>query len=237
MWCSTCQRDVLSAIPPGGSALVRCEQCGTTLGYEPSRIGTPGEVIAGEQRLAPPPLPDDDWQLEADLRWAHRLVDRLRGHSDREATRIDLPSGIAHGHLALPRIEPAQARIGRSQPRPDAAAWLLLSLGLATFACGAVLLGWSHAAGRQDLWPIGMPLTLAGLAALIVGLVLLQLEGLWHTSKQTEQSLSAIDAELTRVRQATAVLSTAHSTPPPPLLLADLKGQFDLLAQQFSRGP
>jgi hypothetical protein len=126
------------------------------------------------------------------------------------------------------------------------AAWLLLSLGLATFACGSVLLGWSFATDREDLWPLGMPLALAGQAALIVGLVL-QLDGLWRTSRKTEETLSVLDGELSKVRQATTLLSSSHSGPSqsfylhmaegasPQLLLSDLKGQLDLLAQQIRK--
>ena len=56
-------------------------------------------------------------------------------------------------------------------------AWAILSLGLAVFACGAVLLGWSLIGERDDLWPIGMPLAILGQAGSILGLIL-QLDGL-----------------------------------------------------------
>jgi len=126
------------------------------------------------------------------------------------------------------------------------AAWLILSLGLATFACGAVLLGWSLIAGRDDLWPVGLPITLIGQAGLILGIVL-QFDSLWHTSRKTAQVLSKLDEELASVRQATTLLSTSQSSAAqsfylhlaegasPSLLLADLKGQLDLLAQQMAK--
>jgi hypothetical protein len=124
-------------------------------------------------------------------------------------------------------------------------AWTVLSLGLAVFACGGVLLGWSLVEQREDLWPIGMPLALLGQAGLIVGLVL-QLDGLWHTSRRTAAALSELDGELASVRQATTLLSTSRSSgaqsfyvhlaegASPQLLLADLKGQLDILAQQMA---
>ena len=113
------------------------------------------------------------------------------------------------------------------------------------FACGAVLLGWSLVAQRDDLWPIGMPLALIGQAGLILGLVL-QLDGLWRTSRSTNAALSQLDGELASVRQATTLLSTSHASggqafyvhlaegANPQLLLADVKGQLDLLTQQMA---
>src|SRR5205814_4004143 len=63
------------------------------------------------------------------------------------------------------------------QPRSNTAAWTIVSLSLAVFACGAVLLAWSLLGQREDLWPVGLPLALIGQAGLIVGLVL-QIDGL-----------------------------------------------------------
>jgi hypothetical protein len=133
-----------------------------------------------------------------------------------------------------------------AQPRGHTVSWLILSLGLAVIACGGVLLGWSVIGQRDDLWPVGMPLALIGQAALIVGLVL-QLDGLSHNSRKTSEALSELDDELKNVRQATTLLSTSHTGgaqsfyfhlaegASPQLLLADLKGQMDLLAQHMSR--
>jgi hypothetical protein len=108
-----------------------------------------------------------------------------------------------------------------------------------------VLLVWSLVAGRDDLWPVGMPLALIGQAGLILGLIL-QLDGLWTNSRKTASALGHLDDELSRVRQATTLLSTSRTSPAqsfyvhlaegaaPQMLLADLKGQLDLLAQQIS---
>jgi hypothetical protein len=43
-----------------------------------------------------------------------------------------------------------------------------------------------------------------------VGLVL-QIDGLWHSNRQTADTLSELDDELTRVRQATRDLTKSHS--------------------------
>jgi hypothetical protein len=196
-------------------------------------------------------LDDDQWELDAELRSVQRLVERLRVEPQPSGGRLDMRAeGASSPHWpAAVSTKGAESRpsgaAAESTPRSSLAAWMLLSLGLATFACGAVLLGWSFIADRDDLWPIGLPLALAGQAGLIVGLVL-QLEGLWSTSRRTEKTLTALDDELGRVRTATTLLSSAKSTSAqsfylhlaegaqPQLLLADLKGQLDLLAQQMA---
>ena len=83
-------------------------------------------------------------------------------------------------------------------------------------------------------------------AGLILGLIL-QLDSLWHSSRKTAEVLSELDGELKTVRQATTLLSATHSSggqsfylhlaegASPHLLLADLKGQMDLLAQQMAK--
>ena len=231
MWCDSCQRASSKAETADAT---RCARCGKKLAGQAAR----SQEIT-RSAITQLTLPEDDWKLEADIRSVHRLVDNLRG-----TKRIDPPAGLAEPHHAPSQAERTSER--SAAPKTNLAAWSILSCGLATFACGAVLLGWAYAAGREDLWPIGMPLTLFGQAGLILGLVL-QLDGLWQSSRQTDQTLATLDAELSRVRQATTLLSTSHSGPAqsfyahmaegatPQLLLADLKGQLDLLAQQMGK--
>jgi len=229
MWCDSCQRASSTA---QSADTTHCARCGKLL----------SQAVTRAKNVTRLTLPEDDWKLEADIRSVHRLVDNLRGKK-----RIDPPSSPAEPHRDRAPVLRAERTSERAAvPKSNLAAWAILSVGLATFACGAVLLGWAYAAGREDLWPIGMPLTLIGQAGLILGLVL-QLDGLWQSSHQTQQTLVTLDDELTRVRQATTLLSTSHSGPAqsfyahmaegatPQLLLADLKGQLDLLAQQMGK--
>jgi hypothetical protein len=114
------------------------------------------------------------------------------------------------------------------------------------FVCGGVLVIWSFAADRADLWSLGLPLTLAGQVGLVLGL-LLQLDGLSQSSRRTEETLTELDSQLGQLRGVTAMVSSTHSGPAhsfyahltegasPQILLADLKGQLDLLAQQMAR--
>src|SRR5207253_2863400 len=121
-------------------------------------------------------LVEEDWALEADLRGVERLMKSLKSRMPLEGpiARLDkaphLPGDsrgaiTQHGPLTsapINRNDSAPPREDRIQPRSHTAAWCILSLGLAVFACGAVLLAWSLIARREDLWPVGMPLALIG---------------------------------------------------------------------------
>ncbi len=130
-------------------------------------------------------------------------------------------------------------------PRGNLFAWPALMLGMMAFTCGGVLLGWSFATGRGDLWTYGMPAVLAGQGLLVLGLVL-QLEGLWQSNRDTRETLVGLDRELSELRHTTSILSTTHSAPgqsfyahmaegaSPHLLLADVKGQLDVIAMRLA---
>jgi len=110
-----------------------------------------------------------------------------------------------------------------------------------SFVCGAILLGWSLGSGRQELWNLGLPISLGGQVALLAGL-LLQLDRLWHHSRTACAKLDNVDERLHELKRTTALLGTTHTSAAnafyshlaggasPQLLLTDLKSQLDLLA-------
>jgi hypothetical protein len=122
---------------------------------------------------------------------------------------------------------------------------MLLSVGLMAFIFGGVLLTWSFVADRADLWRLGMPFALGGQAGLILGLVF-QLEGLWRSNRTSDKTLTELDEKISELRHATALLTTSQSASAqsfylhlaegasPHLLLADVKGQLDLLAMRMA---
>ena len=128
----------------------------------------------------------------------------------------------------------------------SALAWLMTALGLMGFACGGVLLGWSFWTDRNDLWSMGLPITLAGQCGLVIGL-LMQLERVWKTSSDNSSKLDNVDQRLHDLKHLTTVLGTSQSSASgafyshlsggasPQLLLADLKSQLDLLATHMAR--
>jgi hypothetical protein len=240
MWCSTCQQDI-SSPDAGGAEHARCGKCGQALASDKQRA-----IIANAPKSKPRLA--DDWELDADLRGVERLLGTLKTTSfDNRESALLRPQAISQE--ADTRRTPIHSHDSPNRdadrPKSHALAWCILAIGLATFACGAVLLGWAFAAERDDLWPLGLPLALVGQASLIIGLVL-QLDGLWQSSRQTSQTLSELDDELSRVRHSTTLLTTTKNASAqsfyahmaegasPQLLLADLKGQLDLLAQQMA---
>ncbi len=268
MWCSTCQQDVPGLGSTSEGNLLRCGKCGEVLataaqhspaGNPPAISAAADENVTLEKLLRLGPLSNEDWAIEAELRGVQRLLCSLKSRSTDVAEALKLPTPhIApkqwkkSGSYAASNNDNQSDSDGSSRQaveapsRTQVAAWAILSIGLAVFACGAVLLGWSLVAKRPDLWPIGMPLALIGQAGLILGLIL-QLDGLWSSNRQTAAVLNELDGELKNVRQATTLLSTSHSGgaqsfylhlaegASPQMLLADLKGQMDLLAQQMAK--
>jgi len=201
------------------------------------------------KRRAEPPLELDDWEL--DLEWR-----RLRGLAGAAAASFEPARAQIVPHAAH---EPFRGRHRRSShaSRPEAQseertaptwsllAWAVLSFGLMGFVCGGVLLGWSYVAGRDELWSLGMPITVAGQVGLLLGLVL-QLERLWQGSRYTVDKLEQVDEQLHDLKQTTALIGATHTSAAqafyshmsqgahPQMLLADLKGQLDLLAVRMT---
>jgi hypothetical protein len=201
----------------------------------------------------------DDWNITAELQRIRRRFDASSA-ADQLATAVPAPHlerfaleesrlrGLGHRSMAssLPAARAALADGPRKRRRASPLVWCMLSLGLMAFVCGGVLLGWSLAAARSDLWSLGMPITLGGQFSLLLGL-LLQLESLWEGNRNTVDKLDEVDDRLDDLKQTAALLSSSHSSPAqafyvhmaggasPHLLLADLKGQLDLLAVQMAK--
>ncbi|HEY2148466.1 MAG TPA: hypothetical protein VGH32_11045, partial [Pirellulales bacterium] len=88
-------------------------------------------------------------------------------------------------------------------------------------------------------------IALVGQFALLFGLIW-QLDGLWQGNRDAADKLDDVDGRLDDLNKTAALLTTGHSSPAqafyvhmaggasPQLLLADLKGQLDLLAMQMA---
>jgi hypothetical protein len=266
MWCKQCQQDVPGIVCAEGGQY-RCPRCAEGI-YSPLNVtwvDQAGTEVAGGQPGVPdgpgeePPRLYDDWDFEDRLGHIGRVlaIDRSEANASlRAGSSQTVRTDGSHQGTAGPHRAPSRKRVPQRTdgPAPPETAhpllgfftWTALSLGLMAFVCGGTLLGWSMIAGRQDLWTIGLPITLAGQIGLLAGLVL-QLDRLWYDHRTTAAKLDHFDEELHDLKTAATNLGTAQSSPGssfyahlaggagPHLLLTDLKGQLDLLAAKISR--
>ncbi len=215
-----------------------------------AEAGSRSETIASGAEAGLPSF--DDWELDQQLSHIERVLRRSKARAKASGpgrrARVDSP------HDAIPAWHPASrpAPAARDRDGTEGATagggfvWVVLSLGIMALVCGGVLLGWSVAAGRDDLWARGMPFVAGGQIALLVGLVL-QLERLWRAGRRTALKLDQMDHQLHGLKSTTALLGTTHSSPAaafyshlagganPQLLLTDLKGQLDMLALKIGQ--
>ncbi len=265
MWCSNCRQDV-PAIATPDDGKVRCTKCRQDIAMngmersdpsvgatEPVDQSPTDETDSGVPEWAfveRPPIDIDAWQWDEDLLEAERLV---RAFGPTRESHVSHRPGRPESALPVARIDRGHSRdaakkhsVRLRSPKFAFLAWAVLSLGVMAFVFGGVLLGWSFWSGRQQFWTLGLPFTLGGQAALILGLVL-QLDGLWQSNHDATAVLSDLDEQIGELRQTTSLLTTSHSGhaqsfyfhlaegASPHMLLADLKGQLDLLAMRMAK--
>jgi len=199
----------------------------------------------------------DRWETEERLRHIGRVLhphirpsgkDKSKGKpGNRRKTRVHSAHPRPAGwHRQEKNRVPAKTRKRRRRSGMALSTWAAISLGVMLLACGGILLGWSVLKHREELWTLGLPIAVAGQVLLLLGLVF-QLDRLWHNHRDAAAKLDNVDQQLHDLRSTTAMLGTTHSTPglafyshmaggaSPQLLLADLKGQLDLLAVQIGK--
>jgi hypothetical protein len=270
MWCKVCRQDV-PALPSGEKQALCCPRCGETLraapqasasgdscnscGHSEAPVGQHGPVAADAPFgiLSQPPA-YDSWRLDEELQHIRRMlragdatVGAPAATTPRQAVRIDPPQATLPARHVATSQRPARRRkkVVRRGSASSLLAWFVFTLGLASSACGGILLGWSLATGRQELWTIGMPVALVGQIALLAGLVL-QIDRLWHDNRAAASKLDDVDEQIHELKTTTMLLGT-NQTPAsatfyshlaggasPQLLLTDLKSQLDLLAIKMS---
>jgi hypothetical protein len=167
-------------------------------------------LTADDEEEDPPSAPHQEW-FRLDNSHAKPAGWRTTSNEDRFNHK---PDSSSHGDSVISKVP-----------------WAVLSLGVAASACGGVLTIWSIVAGRQELWSTGIPVLLVGQIGLLVGLVL-QLDRLWHENRHTAAKIERLDHQFheSRVyRRDPAEQGGADQ------ILADLRGQLDLLSEKISR--
>jgi hypothetical protein len=242
MWCKRCRQDV-PALPSGDQQKLCCPRCGEA-------------ICADTPKTADQSPQYDGWEIDEQLRHMERVLKtaEVKGREAdaayrREASRFDRPQTGPTGWHTPSARPPGRQRKASSPERGSifaAFSWLVLSLGTTGFVCGGILLGWSLATGRQELWTIGLPVALVSQIALLVGLVL-QLERLWNDNREAAAKLDSVDEQLHELKATTTLLGTSQGPAAsvfythfaggagPQLLLTDLKSQLDLLAMKIAQ--
>jgi hypothetical protein len=198
MWCTNCRQDVpgIASQHDGLSSNgpLTCIRCGLVLAasdecHVPALSAAKNPIESDEIAALPGllaiPAALDSWELEQRLKRMKRLANSAEATAARDGASI---AGL--------RIDPAQRTTAQDERDPPFAgepaagptlgeewfsffAWSALAGGLAAFTCGGVLTGWSIAAGRDDLWTIGLPTLIGGQLTLVLGLIL-QLHAAWR---------------------------------------------------------
>jgi hypothetical protein len=256
MWCKNCRQDV-PGLANANSAQLACARCGAVLlgqggpahivGVE--EVAAHGVDLAGRKRApVKPPLAIDEWEFDHDLRELQGLMAAAKaGQAAPLAPVVPAVGHLAHSSAAMHSGGyQTSAQSGTQRLRSPWFAWSVLMLGVLSFIGGGSLLGMAYAFDRDDLWTVGMPITIAGQVCLLLGLVL-QIERLWQGSRYAADKLGEVDQRLADLNQATRMLGVTHGSASqafyahmsegasPHLLMADLKGQLDLLAVRMSQ--
>ncbi len=163
---------------------------------EPPSVEPPAEV-----------LPYGGWELDEQLRHIGRVLEHGEPHSRplqdayrRKIARLDPPHGIFSSRHLPPAGRPSRNRQSESDVSTlSALGWVALLLGTTAFFCGGILLGWSMFTGREELWTVGLPITLGGQIALLLGLVM-QLDRIFRNSHDTSAKLDDVDGQLRRLK-------------------------------------
>ena len=223
MWCSNCRQDV-PAIATPEDGRVRCTKCHQEIiakgagRTEPTKeVPVPAAESSTEVPawafVERPPVDLDSWRWDEDLLEAERLVRSLgpmrEAIASEPAAARNIAAPITRFDRPTREVSTKSAPQLRS-PRFAFVSWAVMSLGVMALVFGGVLLGWSSWTGLQQFWTLGLPFTLGGQAALILGLVL-QLDGLWQNNQDATAVLENLDEQVDELRQATSLLSTSHS--------------------------
>ena len=194
---------------------VCCVRCGDPLGSGadsagdvPKSLGTLAAACPISELAVASGMPGglDDWELGQKLRDVEHVLRRSAPEESEAALDAtpDYRLDAAHEEPTMRHAEDAAKSVHlkvrtrptsrAAMPRPSLLAWGALAMGLAMVTCGLALLGWSHVTGRDDLWSLGIPIALAGLFGLVIGLVL-ELEQFWQSYRELSKRLDEVKHE------------------------------------------
>jgi hypothetical protein len=187
----------------------------------------------------------DPWELDEQLRHIGRVLDGGGTSScegtcgsacECKTTRLDLSHDTPTARHTPPAMRPSAA--SRAMAAAMAVlAWTLLLLSTAALCCGGILLGWSKLTPRVELWNVGLPIALAGLAGLLAAFIV-QLGrtpfGRRRAPAKPHDTENHILPLVAPAAEGDCHAHGAHADGPQPEL-SDLKTQLDLLSLKIAQ--
>lgn len=233
MSCSVCSDEFPVQPSHGTTASVTCFKCGRQ-----RAIGMNRNIAESTERLhsEPPPIvaSDDDWDeiYHPTLSlWEERSAKANPGIQRRFDD--ESPLTAADG-ATLNRRTPASGA-GRTHRVWQ---WTMVSMGAATFCCGAALVAWSFTDNQAQLWHVGVPLTLLGQLIFLIGLCL-QLDILRTEGQRTGSRIEDLQSSLHQDDEVGLVVSQPSATLArqvhPETALQELKTRLDLVGARLDR--
>lgn len=178
----------------------------------------------------------DTWEVEEQLEHIDRILSGTRFITEVRhppATEPHAPSSVTRTKFArLPAL-----RRGHSRARIRMA-WSIVAAGAAALGCGIVLLAAGTLIGRPGWQSVGLPITLLGQVALLLGMML-QLDLVWKGKRETASKLYRFQKRLLDLEALAAELApTAVDDPSAPAdereLIVELKTRLDVLSHRLN---
>jgi hypothetical protein len=188
------------------------------------------------------PLADfDTWELAEQLRHVDRILSGARF-----STELQHPATSAQPPAPTNATRKRLASLSTSDGRPRASrlrsriAWTAVAGGAAVLACGILLLCAGALLGRGAWQTIGLPITLLGQVALLLGMMM-QLDLVWKGKRETASKLYRFQKRLVDLEALAAELAPAADDDSDSAragdereLLVELKTRLDLLAHRLN---
>lgn len=256
MWCKNCRQDVQGVRSPNQVG-AHCARCGSLMLADdhparPEVSGVAKSAAYGIDLGEAPPVDSretfEDWELDERFRRVQARVGRWKHHDAPAAPHSASPNRqptwqVHQRHAAVPKRHARPSRRAKTSPL---AARFMIGLGVMAIIAGGGLLGWSELEHRGELWNPGIAAIVAGQIGLLIGLAL-RLERVWQNGRDAIRKLDAVDSQLHRLERTTTLMCVNHGSAAqafyahmadeasPQMLVADLKGQIDLLASTMAR--
>jgi len=243
MWCKHCRQDTPGIRTPKQPGL-RCGRCGAPL-VELESARRASASHPAEVGLDLGPEAASAWQRDQDLHWLEADLGSTHRRQAAEPSRRPQWRFDA-AHTTPPRPNYPRRRV---KDRPASRSGILVRaivwFGLAAMFAGGGLLAYAIAQENGDAWRMGLPTAAAGGTIFLCGLAL-QLERIWKNSRYAVQKLRQLDTQMQQLERTTTMLGVTSGPSSqafyshlaegasPHILLADLKGQLDLMAMNFA---